>query len=79
MSTVGTLRAVAAAIVLGTALTCGTATAAPLALEPMAPVANAPVANDGLNSGSGTGSAKGTLDLLLSIMRGCTPGTVCPR
>ncbi|WP_280232711.1 hypothetical protein [Nocardia cyriacigeorgica] len=78
MSIKRALHTAAIAVILGVTVAGGTATAAPLALEPAAPVANAPVDDSG--TGSATGSADmvvDVLELLAQIGRGCTPGTVC--
>ncbi|TLF75855.1 hypothetical protein [Nocardia cyriacigeorgica] len=66
----------AAAVALAVTVAGGTATAAPLTLEPAAPVATTHVDDNG-GTGSASGSAETVLGLLEILMSGCTPGTVC--
>ncbi|NEW40403.1 hypothetical protein GV794_04140 [Nocardia cyriacigeorgica] len=78
MSIKRALHTAALAVILGVTVAGATATAAPLALEPAAPVANAPVDDSGTGSASGSADfVLNTLELLAGIGRGCMPGAAC--
>ncbi|MFE3444740.1 hypothetical protein ACFXNW_17055 [Nocardia sp. NPDC059180] len=80
MSIKRALHTAAVVVALGATVAGGTATAtaAPLALEPAAPVANAPIDDSGTGSASGSADMViNTLELLAKISQGCSPGTVC--
>ncbi|MFF0452729.1 hypothetical protein [Nocardia africana] len=71
------LRSAAATLAITAGLTAGVAAAAPLPLEPAAPVAGPSGSADSATDGGAGSSLVDLVKLLGDISHGCTPGTVC--